>query len=89
MSWTYDYFDAKPIVDTDGLDYYSGEAYDSKPMYWIIHKMSDVIMAGLDNGLSLNRFEELRGHISNTWYNVEHQGPRLPMSYTLVLDKPT
>ena len=86
--WNYDYFDKKPIIDTDGLDYFGDGTYESKPKYWIIHKMSDVIMAALDNAFTVTHFEERPGHISNTWYNVEHQGPLLPMSYTLLLTKP-
>ncbi len=87
--WNYDYFDPTPNVDTEGLDYYGGSTYESKPLYWMIHKMSDVIMAALGNSFSLVHFEERPGHISNTWYNVEHQGPLLPMSYTLVFTKPS
>lgn len=87
VEWRYDYFDKTPIVETDGLDYYGGGTYASKPRYWIVHKLSDVIMAALGNGFTVTHFEELRGHISNTWYNVERQGPALPMSYTLVLNK--
>jgi SAM-dependent methyltransferase len=87
--WNYDYFDAQPTVDTDGLDYYGGATYESKPKFWFIHKLSDVIMTALKNSLFIADFQERPDHISNTWYNVEHQGPRLPMSYTLVLTKPS
>ena len=45
-------------------------------------------MAGIENGLVVEHFEELPKHISNTWYNVEQAGLGLPMSYTLVLRKP-
>ena len=88
VSWDHSYFRREPFVDRDGLDYYGGEAYESKPLTWFHHGLAEVIMAGLACGLSVEHFEELPGHISNTWYNVERQGPALPMSYTLVLRKP-
>ncbi len=70
------------------LDYYGRGTYESKPLYSFHHTMSDVLMAGLKSGLAVEHFEEFPGHISNTWFNLERHGPRLPMSYTLVLRKP-
>ena len=86
--WELSYFDKEPYVETDGLDYFGGEDYDAKPATSFSHTMSEVIMAGLDCGLSLEHFEELPGHISNTWWNVEHQELGLPMSFTLVMRRP-
>ena len=88
VSWDYSYFRREPFVDCDGLDYYGGDGYQSKPLTSFHHGLAEVIMAGLACGLSVEHFEELPGHISNTWFNVERQGPALPMSYTLVLRKP-
>lgn len=45
------------------------------------------ISASKLSNFGLEHFEELPVHISNTWYNVEHQGPHLPMSFTLVMRK--
>ncbi len=87
VSWDYSYFRREPFVDLDGLDYYGGGTYESKPLTSFHYTLSDVIMAGLACSLVVEHIEELPGHISNTWYNVEHQGPELPMSYTLVLRK--
>lgn len=84
----YSYFRHDPFIETNGLDYYGGGTYKSKPLYSYIHKMSDVIMAGVETGFSVEHFEELPEHISNTWYNVERHEPQLPMSYTLVFRKP-
>ncbi len=86
--WNHSYFRRTPVVDQDGLDYYGHGTYESKPLYSFHHKMSDVLMAGLKSGLAVEHFEEFPGHISNTWFNLEQHGPRLPMSYTLVLRKP-
>jgi hypothetical protein len=49
--------------------------------------MSDVMMAGINCGMTLEHFEELPGHISNTWWNVEHLNIGLPMSFTLIMRK--
>ncbi|MGI9482579.1 MAG: class I SAM-dependent methyltransferase [Hyphomicrobiales bacterium] len=81
------YFKKEPFIDTDGLDYYGGSTYESKPLYSFIHKFSDIIMAGIHSKLTVEHMEELPGHISNTWYNVENHEPQFPMSYTMVLRK--
>jgi len=81
------YFTKSPYVETQGLDYWSGEKYDAKPATSFNHTMSDVIMAGVGLGLRVEHFEESPEHISNTWYNVESQVDGFPMSYTLVFRK--
>lgn len=81
------YFDETAYVDAGGLDYYGGETYEATPNNSFIHKMSDVIMAGLGAGMAVQHFEELPDHISNTWYNVEASGVGMPMSYVLELRK--
>lgn len=88
VRWASSYFRDEPLVEEDGLDYYGGGTYQSKPLYWFPQKMSDIIMGGIGNGLAVEHFEELPGHISNSWFNLERQGPRIPMSYTLVFRKP-
>ncbi len=81
------YFDETPYVDASGLDYYGGEEYDATPNTSFMHKMSDIIMAGIGAGMTIQHFEELPDHISNTWYNVEASGVGLPMSYVLEFRK--
>ncbi len=85
--WELSYFNKEPYVDTDGLDYFSGDKYTAKPATSFSHTMAEVIMAGIDNGLVVEHFEEFPHHISNTWWNVEESGIGLPMCYTLVLRK--
>ncbi|MBT4890247.1 MAG: class I SAM-dependent methyltransferase [Rhodospirillales bacterium] len=85
--WELSYFNKEPYVDTSGLDYYGGDTYESKPLYSFSHTMSEVIMAGINNGLTVEHFEERPEHISMTWWNVENQACQLPMSYTLVMRK--
>lgn len=85
--WELSYFNKEPYVETDGLDYYSGKKYDAKPATSFSHTMADVMMAGINNGLAVEHFEEFPHHISNTWWNVEKSRIGLPMCYTLVLRK--
>lgn len=89
VEWELPYFSDEPYVETTGLDYYGGETYDAKPATSFQHTMSQIIMAGIDNGLNVEHFEELPGHITNAWWNVEEQGPELPMSFTLVFRNQT
>ena len=86
--WEFSYFRREPIIDSDGLDYYGGGTYKSKPLYSYVHKISDVITAGIKVGFAVEHFQERPEHISNTWYNVEQHEPQLPMSFTLVFRKP-
>lgn len=81
------YFDKTPYVDTSGLDYLGGESYDAKPALTFNHTMAEVVMAGIANGLAVERVEEFPDHISNTWYNVEKQIDGFPMSFMLEFRK--
>ena len=85
--WDYSYFKTDPFIDTDGLDYYGNQRYDAKPVYSFHHKLSDIFTAAIGNNLYIDAFEELPEHIANCWYNVDKQGPELPMSYVLILLK--
>ncbi|MBT3557771.1 MAG: class I SAM-dependent methyltransferase [Rhodospirillales bacterium] len=85
--WELSYFDKEPYVETNGLDYYSGEEYEAKPATSFTQTMSEIIMAGVNNGLAVEHFEEYPHHISNTWYNVEAWELDLPMCFTLVFRK--
>lgn len=87
VEWEASYFSKEPFVETEGLDYYGGEKYEAKPVTSFNHRLSEVLTAGLRVGLTLEHIEERPEHISNTWYNVEHAGIGLPMSYTLVMRK--
>lgn len=85
IEWELSYFRTDPYVDSSGLDYYGGEAYEATPNASFSHKMSDIIVAGVRAGMAVEQFEELPNHISHMWWNVEASGIGLPMSYILVL----
>ena len=61
------YFSREPFVEQDGLDYYGSEDYAAKPATSFMHKISDVITAGVHQGLAVEMFEELPDPISTTW----------------------
>lgn len=81
------YFRDEAYIDASGLDYFGGETYDATPNASFSHKMSDIVMAGIKTGMNLEHFEELPDHISNIWWNVEHSGVGVPMSFTMVFRK--
>lgn len=87
LVWELSYFNKEPYVETDGLDYYSGEKYDAKPATSFSHTLSEIIMAGIGNDLAVEHFEEFPHHISNTWWNVEASDIGLPMCYTMIFRK--
>jgi SAM-dependent methyltransferase len=61
---THSYFRTEPLEWTDGLDYFDGKRYDSAPCYSFMHKLSDIVNAGLAAGLTLQRMEEIDHDIS-------------------------
>ena len=61
---TYSYFRTEPLEWTDGLDYFEGKTYQARPSYSFMHKLSDIINAGLAAGLTLHRMEEVDHDIS-------------------------
>jgi len=85
--WELSYFNKEPYVESEGLDYYGGQTYDAKPATSFSHTLADIIMAGVNNGLAIEHFEEFPHHISNTWWNVEKSGIGLPMCFTMVMRK--
>ncbi len=87
VNWELSYFTKDPYVDDSGLDYYGGENYDATPNISFSHKMSDILMAMVNAGLTLEHFNERPDHISNVWWNVEQANIGVPMSYTLVVRK--
>ena len=88
LEWELSYFTEEPYTEKEGLDYFGNTRYQAKPATSFSHTMSAILMAATRNGLGLSHFEEYPHHISNTWWNVEQAGVGLPMSYTLVMDKP-
>lgn len=87
VEWRYSYFKMDAFAE-EGLDYYGETDYPATTHYSYQHTMGDIINASIRAGFDVLRFDEHPDHISNTWYNVQKQGPRMPMSFDLLLRKP-
>lgn len=79
------YFRTEPHVEYGGLDYVGGAEYESdKPQYWFVHKLSDIIMALVENGIAVERFVEYEADISAGHRCVEEAKAGVPLSYVLI-----
>ncbi len=85
--WRHSYFKQDPWVDTDGLDYFDGESYQSKPLYTFPHTLSEIIMACIDNGLAIERFDEYPHDLSPSYAHLERLEAKLPLSFILIARK--
>ncbi len=86
--WKHSYFKQDPWIDTDGLDYFDGQSYESKPLYTFQHTLSEILMACIDNRLVIEHFEEFSHDLSPSYGHLERLDAKLPLSYTLVARKP-
>lgn len=84
VEWLYSYFQKHPFAE-EGLDYWGETTYAATTNYSYQHTMGDTINAAIAAGFDIVRLDERPDHISNTWYNVEKQGPIMPMSFDLLL----
>ena len=82
----YPYFSSQVWEETNGLDYYGGEEYESKPSYSFMHRMDEVLMAGIKNGLSLKSFKELDYDISMFCSDLEDSPVKPPLGFVLVME---
>ena len=83
------YFMKNAYQSTRGLDYYSAKSYRAKPCYRFHHKLSDIIVAVLTNGLLIETFEERDNDTSGgTFAILQRKDIRLPLSYTLTANRP-
>jgi len=83
-SLRYSYFDKGPHRSDDGLDYFEFASYESDPVYWFQHTVSDILTACLDNGLALEHFREYEHDIANVYRGFERQREQLPLCFTLI-----
>jgi len=82
----YSYFDKKIWEETSGLDYYSGEEYDSRPNYSFMHRLDEILMAGIGSGLSLLSFKELDYDISLFCADLEQSPTKPPLGFVMVME---
>ena len=75
------YFDKRPYSYKDGIDYIGGVQYEAKDCYWFMHKMSDIINALLQNGITILEFNEYNLEMANN-DAITHLD-KFPLSYIL------
>jgi 2-polyprenyl-3-methyl-5-hydroxy-6-metoxy-1,4-benzoquinol methylase len=79
------YFKSEPYIDYGGLDYIGRSQYTSTlPQYWFIHKMSDILMALIENRISMEQFSEYETDISAGHKRIEQIHAGVPLSYILI-----
>ncbi len=81
----YSYFDHQVWEETTGLDYYGGEEYQSRPNYSFMHRLDEIIMAGIDCGLNLASFRELDYDISFFCSDLEDSPVKPPLGFVMVM----
>jgi SAM-dependent methyltransferase len=85
---TYSYFETRPRLSREGLDYITGKSYSSPPYYWFHHKISDIFNSIITNGLNVVYFHELDYDISSVYTTFNNISTKPPMSYTLLARLP-
>jgi len=79
------YFKDEPYVDYGDLDYVGGEQYTStRPQYWFVHKLSDILMGLIENQMAIEHFSEYKTDISAVHKRIEEAQAGIPLSYILV-----
>ena len=81
------YFGEKIWEETSGLDYYGHETYQSQPNYSFMHRLDEILMAGIGVDLALRSFEELDYDISNFCSDLENSPIKPPLGFVLVMQK--
>ncbi|WP_434775549.1 class I SAM-dependent methyltransferase [Pseudomonas oryzihabitans] len=86
----YSYFRREPLV-SEALIAYDGESHgQGAASYWHIHTLGAIVTACLDAGLILQRLEEHPHSNREVDYDrYQGQAAQLPMSFTLVAQRPT
>ena len=83
----YSYFTKEIWKETSGLDYYGWKEYDSLPNYSFMHRLDEILMAGINNGLTLVSFKELDYDISFFCTDLETSAVKPPLGFVMVMDK--
>ena len=81
----YSYFSEQVWEETSGLDYYGHEAYAAQPNYSFLHRLDEILMAGIGSSLKLERFIELDVDISNFCSDLEHSPVKPPLGFVMVM----
>lgn len=80
------YFSKEIWEETNGLDYYGHENYEAKPNYVFMHRLDEILMAGIGIGLKLSSFKELDYDISNFCSDLEDNPTKPPLGFVMVME---
>jgi hypothetical protein len=81
----YPYFKGEPYTEYGSLDYVGGQTYDSPhARYSFVHKVSDILMALIENRITIEHFSEYEMDISAMHHRVENARAGIPLSYILI-----
>jgi SAM-dependent methyltransferase len=79
------YFKTDPYIEYGGLDYVGGSQYNSTtPLYWFVHTLSGILMAMIENRISLQHISEYETEISASHLRVEQAHAGVPLSCILI-----
>jgi len=81
------YFSEQVQEETNGLDYCGHETCDSAPRYRFMHRLDQILMAGIDCELRLQGFAELDHDISNFCSDLEHSAVNPPLGLVMVMSR--
>ena len=82
------YFKTEPFEDTGAIVYDGTQDLPGKAQYWFVHKLSDILSAGLERGLAIEHFREYPHNINADEFEIyDGQEAQLPLSYCLVARK--
>ncbi len=82
------YYKAEPFEDEGAIVYDGTQDLPGEIQYWFVHKLSDIISAGLERGLAIEHFREYAHNINADEFEIyDGQDVQLPLSYTLVARK--
>lgn len=82
------YFDRSAHREEGGLDYFSGEKYESAENYCFQHTFSDILMAAISANLSLQHIEELSANVGNYCADLENASANPPLAFIAKWKKP-
>ena len=78
------YFKEEPYEEYGGLDYVGNSEHHSDiPQYWFVHTMSDILMSLINNGISIQFFQESPSALSPNHRYIQEAGASIPLSYFL------
>lgn len=82
------YFKKDPYIDYGGLDYVGGSQYESsKPQFWFVHTLSEILMSLVRSRFALEFFSESEKDISGGHKQIEALQAGIPLSYMLAARK--